>query len=472
MPTLIRGRAVAAGAVAVVLSSVMGIAAAPGASAAGGSPAPASFAAGSAADGSAKADAPGPPNCTPTLGGGNLCVLNPTAGLAFNATGNSPVTVANNIFWNSSASNAAQASSSGSRVTARAIGGVGGFTTSGGGTFTPTPQTGLAAETDPFANAPEPPPAAPYTTQAEACAAPGRTLTATGSGTTTASPGTYSVLGAKDTATLNLQPGVYTIRGYLKIEGSGTLIGRDVTLYFCSSAGVGVNGGRAFDVSTSRTVTLSAPGGPTDFAVFFARNAAPVSAAIYFAAGQIEITGRVYAASGSLDVAARTQFDSTRPAGMNVTGDVVVNTALIRSGGILNVRAIPTPTIGILLQSAISNAFTNVVSVGEPAHAAVWVLGGSPVGTVEFREYPSLADCTAAVDVFNAGGAPLGGTEVGTPVEVPESLHVVSAALAFDTPGTFYWAAFYSGDAINHTISQAASACTPLDVVAAQSRTS
>ena len=450
MLTLIRRSAVSAGAVTVVLSSVMGAAAAPRASAAG-----------PAAAAPARAQAADPANCTPTARGGNLCVLNPTANLALNVLGNSPVTAAHSIFWNSSNAQAAIASASGSQVRAAAIGGVGGFATAGGGAFTPTPDTGLSPEADPFANVPEPAPAPPYATQAEACAAPGTSLTASGSGTTTASPGVYTVINAKDTATLMLAPGVYTIKSYLKIEGSATLIGQGVTLYFCSTAGQGVNGGIAFQVDTARTVTLTAPGGPTDFAIFFARNANPVAGAVYLSKGQIQITGRVYAASGLLTMSAHDQYNPANPAGVTIYGDVVVDRAMIHSAGILNIREGLAPAVALLVQSAIATTPTNHVAVDEPTHGAMTLVGTNPAtpptGTVNFRYYPTAAACAAAL---LAGAPGSGGTDVGT-VPVPGSLFAVSPTASFSAPGTYYWASFYSGDGNN---SPAVSACQPLYV--------
>lgn len=138
-------------------------------------------------------------------------------------------------------------------------------------------------------------------------------------------------------------------------------------------------------------------------------------------------------------------------------------------------REIPTPTIGMLLQSAVSQSFSSQVAVGEPVHAAAWVVGGNPGGAVEFRYYSgstpqeALAACQADLTAFSEGASPHGGFVVSSE-EVPVSLYVVSPAVVFDAPGIFYWAAFYSP--VSTDIHPAASSCVPLVVTAAQSGTS
>ena len=88
-------------------------------------------------------------------------------------------------------------------------------------------------------------------------------------------------------------------------------------------------------------------------------------------------------------------------------------------------------------------------------------------GTVEYRFYGSLSACDTDVAAF-IGTAPSGGTLVST---VPVSGGTVppSAAHTFAATGSFYWAAFYSGDPSNRA---AASLCVtePLVVTPAAPR--
>jgi hypothetical protein len=90
---------------------------------------------------------------------------------------------------------------------------------------------------------------------------------------------------------------------------------------------------------------------------------------------------------------------------------------------------------------------------------------GTAGGTVEYRFYPSLTACQAATAAFPPPG---GGTLVST-VPVTGGVVPPSASHAFATAGTFYWAAFYSGDASNRA---AVSDCATeaLVVTPAQSR--
>ena len=85
-------------------------------------------------------------------------------------------------------------------------------------------------------------------------------------------------------------------------------------------------------------------------------------------------------------------------------------------------------------------------------------------GTVQYRHYNSLAACQSAT----AASPPAGGTLVST-VTVTGGVVPPSAAATFPAAGTFYWAAFYSGDPSNQA---AASDCAtePLVVTQAVSR--
>jgi len=108
------------------------------------------------------------------------------------------------------------------------------------------------------------------------------------------------------------------------------------------------------------------------------------------------------------------------------------------------------------------------IAVGGAAADTTRLVGASATagGTVEYRYYPSLAACDSDVAAF-PGTPPPGGTPVST-VTVTDRLVPSSASATFGAAGTFYWAAFYSGDPNNLA---AASTCAtePLVVTAAVS---
>ena len=91
---------------------------------------------------------------------------------------------------------------------------------------------------------------------------------------------------------------------------------------------------------------------------------------------------------------------------------------------------------------------------------------GTAGGTVAYRFYGSLSACQTETSAF-PGTPPSGGTLVST-VTVTGGVVPPSAAHTFPAAGTFYWAAFYSGDPNNLA---AASICAtePLVVTAAPS---
>jgi hypothetical protein len=107
------------------------------------------------------------------------------------------------------------------------------------------------------------------------------------------------------------------------------------------------------------------------------------------------------------------------------------------------------------------------ISVGGPAFDAAVLHGVTATagGTVQYRFYGSLAACDSATAAFPPAG---GGTAVST-VTVTAGVVPPSAAQVFPAAGTFFWAAFYSGDAGNQS---AVSDCAtePLHVTRVQSQ--
>ena len=115
------------------------------------------------------------------------------------------------------------------------------------------------------------------------------------------------------------------------------------------------------------------------------------------------------------------------------------------------------------------SAVAGEIAAGGSASDAATLTGvtGTAAGSLEYRFYGSLAACETDVAAF-PGTPPPGGTLVST-VTVTGGVVPPSAAATFGAAGTFYWAAFYSGDPSNLP---AASVCAsePLVVTPAESR--
>jgi hypothetical protein len=167
-----------------------------------------------------------------TAGGGGpcaLCLLDPSGKDVLGGTGNGGFTVNNgNIVINSNNSEATALTGNGGVAVSNgansAITVVGGWRTSGSGTYTPVPITGRNPVPDPLAGIPVP-------------SVTGTSTDVNVTGTpTTINPGIYGKIDATGTASLTLNPGTYVITTELKDTGSGAIIGSGVTLYFACSA--------------------------------------------------------------------------------------------------------------------------------------------------------------------------------------------------------------------------------------------
>jgi hypothetical protein len=134
-----------------------------------------------------------------------------------------------------------------------------------------------------------------------------------------------------------------------------------------------------------------------------------------------------------------------------------------------------TVTIGLKEGENVTCTFTNTHANNTPSIATVLAdstltVGGSTNdtatltgatsgagGTVDYRYYSSSADCVTDATAFDGTVASLtGGTDVGS-VTVTGGVVPDSASATFNSAGTFYWAAFYTGDANND---KASSDCT------------
>jgi hypothetical protein len=118
-------------------------------------------------------------------------------------------------------------------------------------------------------------------------------------------------------------------------------------------------------------------------------------------------------------------------------------------------------------QAAVSDCSSEQLTVNQAAPSISTSLGNNPIavdgsttdsatlsnasgnagGTVDYRYYSSQADCQNDASAF-PGTAPTGGTDVGS-VKVSSGSVPDSASATFHNAGTYYWAAFYSGDANN-----------------------
>ena len=130
--------------------------------------------------------------------------------------------------------------------------------------------------------------------------------------------------------------------------------------------------------------------------------------------------------------------------------------AAFYSGGPNNLPAASICATEPLVVKPAASQLTTVLSpaggeidVGGSASDAATLAGvtGTAAGTVAYRFYGSQAACETDVAAF-PGTPPSGGTLVST-VTVTGGVVPPSAAAAFGAAGTFYWAAFYSGDPSN-----------------------
>ena len=134
--------------------------------------------------------------------------------------------------------------------------------------------------------------------------------------------------------------------------------------------------------------------------------------------------------------------------------------AAFYSGDAKNAPAVSACTTEVLIvnptKPSIGTSLSpNPVLVGDMVHDSATLTGATSIagGTVDYRYYSDLASCEA--DTVAWPSPPTGGTSAGTVTvngSVPNSPDVT-----FPVEGTYYWAAFYTGDPSNRS---AASDCT------------
>ncbi len=229
-----------------------------------------------------------------------LCLLNPTAAGSLRADGSARVNASGgDVFVNSNASAAATLSGS-AKMSAAYIGGPGGFTKTGSGSYSPTPKLS-APSVDPLAGLAS----CPDISGACPTGAPKPPVKVGGATATTIGPGVYPSLDVGGSGRLTLQPGVYVVTGPVSVAGAGRLTGSGVTLYLaCTSYPTPCSGaGASLSVAGSGVVSLTAPstgpfagfsvvGDRGDTSTFtFSGSGSWTSGAIYAKASRLELAG-------------------------------------------------------------------------------------------------------------------------------------------------------------------------------------
>jgi hypothetical protein len=212
-----------------------------------------------------------------------IYVLDTAAQDAFMATGGINVTMNCGIMINDNNAEAARASGS-AIVTASAISITGGYFSGGGGSFSPTPTTGVTAVTDPFVSVAGP--------VAGACDY--TNYSAGHGGTFTLSPGTYCggiVINGGATASFN--PGIYVINGGGVTFSNGAIITGSGVMFYLTGTNATYG---SVSMIGGTTETLSAPTTGPYMGLLFFQDRSIVSAAIATFSGgaAMSLTGSLY----------------------------------------------------------------------------------------------------------------------------------------------------------------------------------
>jgi hypothetical protein len=223
---------------------------------------------------------------TAAISGGSagscIYVLAPSMSGALSASNGVAVSATCGIFVNSSSSTAMTVTG-GAAVTASTVQVVGNYSISNGGSINPTPITGAAPATDPFASLPAP--------SYSGC---NYTNESVGYGTTTLSPGVYcNGISLANGCTVTFRPGIYILNGGgLNIAGGCTVTGSGVT-FFNTANGYTYE---PMSISNGTTVTLSAPTSGTYQGILFFQDRTISSSLVNSVAGgsTMLLTGSLY----------------------------------------------------------------------------------------------------------------------------------------------------------------------------------
>ena len=104
-----------------------------------------------------------------------------------------------------------------------------------------------------------------------------------------------------------------------------------------------------------------------------------------------------------------------------------------------------TSSVGTTDVSPPNNGASITVKTGAYVNDVASVTPSAATGTVAFKYYPSLNDCTADTN----------GTAAGTGLSLTSG-SATSSTVQFNSPGTFYWKAFFTGSGLTNS---SASAC-------------
>lgn len=216
------------------------------------------------------------------------------------------------MYDNSTASNAFTDSASGN-VTAQAIEIVGGYSKSGSGAVSPTPNTSAIPVGDPLAYLPAP-------NIPGGCSA---ALNISGSSPTHISRGCYQGLSDSASALLTLDPGLYIINGDLSLSGSGGVTGTGVTFYVTGK----------MKMSSSGALTISAPTSGTYNGIVYFQSRTDSNAVSFTGSGGSTVSGIFYAPDAT--------FTYSASGSASINADFVVKSiAYTGSGSITNYNAL------------------------------------------------------------------------------------------------------------------------------------
>ena len=233
----------------------------------------------------------GPPATGPTPCA--ICLQDRHAAQALSAASNGDITVANaGVMVNSAHPQAAVLQSSGD-LTADWVGVVGGWTTSGSGRFTPTPDTGLGPLPDPLADLPTPD---------QLYSLDDRGSVTVGSADQPIGQGVYDTIAVTGGGDLLMDPGVYVVTGKLTLS-AGALVGSGVTIYLaCAGYPTPCSGpGAAFSQSGGQYLATPPLTGPYQGLALFADrgNTAPLR---FTGSGASSLTGTIYARQAPMEL--------------------------------------------------------------------------------------------------------------------------------------------------------------------------
>jgi Flp pilus assembly protein TadG len=230
-----------------------------------------------------------------------------TSGTDIGLTGTADLSMPNcGILVDSAASNAIRMTGS-SGITAQSIGIVGGYSTSGSASMSPSPVQGIVPAPDPLSWLP-----APSFTSSSCLPDPHKT----GSGAVTLGPSTsggtvcYNGLSVSGSGSVTLNPGLYIINGGFSMTGSGTITGSGVTFYLAAPNG-------SASLSGSGSLNVSAPTSGTYNGILFFEDPNDTNA--------MSITGSTGSAISGIFYAPAAALSMSGSSGATISADLVVS---------------------------------------------------------------------------------------------------------------------------------------------------